>query len=90
MLSLPAAELRRRSRRGSWFSLRSSQYSETSTNKTRALFRYTAAQVEADLLRKALAQYGNNRICAAQSLDIHRANLYRKMKQYGIELDDQS
>jgi len=53
----------------------------------RALFRQTAAQAEADLIRKALAQNGNNRTLAARELGIHRATLYRKMKQYGIEQD---
>ncbi|AEJ18861.1 sigma-54 interaction domain-containing protein [Gracilinema caldarium] len=51
-------------------------------------FHQTAAQAETDLIRKTLAQNGNNRTLTARQLGIHRATLYRKMKQYGIELDE--
>jgi two-component system response regulator HydG len=63
------------------------QAAETPTGADQALFRRSTAQAEADLIRKALAHNGNNRTLAARELGIHRATLYRKIKQYGIEQD---
>jgi PAS domain S-box-containing protein len=63
------------------------QAAETPTGEDQALFRRSTAQAEADLIRKALAHNGNNRTLAARELGIHRATLYRKIKQHGIEQD---
>jgi len=48
------------------------------------LIRQSAARAEADLIRDALLHYNYNHTLTARQLGIHRATLYRKMKQYGI------
>jgi DNA-binding NtrC family response regulator len=41
-------------------------------------------EVEAFLIRKALARYGNNVSQAANALGLSRSALYRRMQRYGI------
>jgi two-component system NtrC family response regulator len=43
------------------------------------------AQLEADMIRKALAESGGNRAAAARRLGIRRQLLYAKLRQHGIE-----
>jgi len=44
------------------------------------------AQLEENMIRRALAESGGNRAEAARRLGIHRQLLYAKLRQYGIEL----
>ncbi|MBI3057442.1 MAG: sigma-54-dependent Fis family transcriptional regulator [Betaproteobacteria bacterium] len=43
------------------------------------------SRLEADMIRKALAESGGNRAEAARRLGIHRQLLYAKLRQHGIE-----
>jgi DNA-binding NtrC family response regulator len=43
-----------------------------------------------DLIEKALADSGGNRVKAAEALEITRQGLHKKMKRYGIEANGQA
>ena len=46
--------------------------------------------LEVDLIEKALADSGGNRVKAAEALEITRQGLHKKMKRYGIEANGQA
>ncbi|MCE5228458.1 sigma 54-interacting transcriptional regulator [bacterium] len=42
--------------------------------------------MEAQIIRDALAQNGNNRLAAARALEMHKSTFFRKIKALGVEL----
>ena len=42
---------------------------------------------QADYIQQQITSAGGNVTAAAEHMGLHRANLYRKMKQLGIEID---
>ncbi|MBN1140508.1 MAG: sigma 54-interacting transcriptional regulator [Deltaproteobacteria bacterium] len=56
------------------------------TENSASDIRAARERLEADSIRKALQECGNNRLAAAQKLGIHKSTLFRKIAQLGISL----
>ena len=57
--------------------------------RCRALSRHTLTRIEAlerDAIVKCLTENHNNKVAAAEALGISRATIYRKIKQFGIDV----
>lgn len=72
----------------SWSSLNASSTSSSSPSIDLSLSLADATRVfQADYIQQQIASAGGNVTAAAEQMGLHRANLYRKMKQLGIEID---
>jgi PAS domain S-box-containing protein len=45
---------------------------------------------EADVIRRTLARHHGNRVAAAEELRMHRSTLWRKLRQYGLAVSEDS
>ena len=54
--------------------------------KKRAAFIRTKREIEAEMIRNALAETGNNKTRAARLIKMPRSTFFRKLRDYGIDL----